>query len=452
MNSTHLTHFTNPRILEQLGRSLLTRFFDHFAADLKAAPRSLPNPTPSNDAYFECLASELASPEDYPPAMVEALLGIERAASPECRAQLEAAMAEVPNHIGFKPAHPPIHNALLLWLWDASQPLTPPARPEENAEGAPPPELPPTEPQNPKVQIPALNPQPPVLDSLSDEVQLSTRTGRPSSPHHPPPQLRTKFLSPGTPPSPRPPTPHRRPRNQTRPNCSPRLLLILGTKSPGSLLTSSNLSTKCSISISAIPKSSSSSVNTAKSLIRPTSPASKGLATRTGSGTSADVRTPAPNCRSSSTFPAKLKTAVSTRPSSRPQPSASVRSLPASIPTPFAKPSSRTPTPSPGFFRLSPNSLRAAWSVSASTSNSPNAKPMPNAKTFPSANAAPEGNLGPPLQASAPAVTRYAHRSSPVLSRAHQLSRFLTILHSLSLLVTSGHSLSLLVAIWRFRS
>ena len=78
MNNQSLELFTNPQLLARIGHRLLGQLFDRFAQ----LNWHLPKPCPDNETYFNVLAEILASPENLPPPMLDALLDIEILASP----------------------------------------------------------------------------------------------------------------------------------------------------------------------------------------------------------------------------------------------------------------------------------------------------------------------------------------------------------------------------------
>ncbi len=117
MTKIILRRFTQPQVLQSIGRPHLSRFFDRFKVDLKGENRSLPSPDVSNDGYFESLASSLSRTDTLPQSLIQALGVIEGLAAPENRAHLLKGVAETPACAALDPASSPECLALQIWLW-----------------------------------------------------------------------------------------------------------------------------------------------------------------------------------------------------------------------------------------------------------------------------------------------------------------------------------------------
>lgn len=86
--------FTETHILRNIGRELLTEFFDRFGIELEAKGTQLPDIHCSDDAYFEGWSQLLMTPEALPDRMHDVLHEIHELASPEGHERLTAALKE----------------------------------------------------------------------------------------------------------------------------------------------------------------------------------------------------------------------------------------------------------------------------------------------------------------------------------------------------------------------
>src|SRR5467141_2090956 len=84
MNNPKLKLFSDPYLLRQVGRPLLTKFFERFT-HLLPSKYFLPNPRPDNDAYFDSLAQVLERTSELPAGLLHALLEVEALATAEDR-------------------------------------------------------------------------------------------------------------------------------------------------------------------------------------------------------------------------------------------------------------------------------------------------------------------------------------------------------------------------------
>jgi hypothetical protein len=83
--------FTKPQFLKGVGRTLLTRLFGKFSADLGAKKVALPPPESEDDAYFKSLAVLAMKPDGLPDNLIEALFAMEEMANDEGNERLQAA-------------------------------------------------------------------------------------------------------------------------------------------------------------------------------------------------------------------------------------------------------------------------------------------------------------------------------------------------------------------------
>ena len=109
--------FTDPVVLQQIDRSLLLEFLQHFKADLKASNLILPSLDTSDEDFFSSFAALLSAPEALPTSMNEALRAIAELAAPENRSRLETTVFNAPVGLGLDPRSPPVRLAFHLWLW-----------------------------------------------------------------------------------------------------------------------------------------------------------------------------------------------------------------------------------------------------------------------------------------------------------------------------------------------
>jgi len=105
-----------PRVLREIGRTLLTHFFARFQQDLAARKIALPPPTLGDDHYYQAIACLLRSPAALPTRLQEALVDIKEIASPEQSQFLHEAVAHAGLVIASYPKPSPEKLALDLWL------------------------------------------------------------------------------------------------------------------------------------------------------------------------------------------------------------------------------------------------------------------------------------------------------------------------------------------------
>src|SRR5436190_22578925 len=82
MNAVTLKLFSDPHVLRQIGRPLLTEFFERFT-HLLPSKYFLPNPRPDNEAYFDSLAQVLERTSELPDGLAKALFEVEALAAAE---------------------------------------------------------------------------------------------------------------------------------------------------------------------------------------------------------------------------------------------------------------------------------------------------------------------------------------------------------------------------------
>src|SRR5437879_4429740 len=80
MNTPKLKLFSDPHLLRQIGRPLLTEFFERFTQVLPSK-YFLPSPRPDNEAYFDSLAIVLERTSELPGGLAKALLEVEALAT-----------------------------------------------------------------------------------------------------------------------------------------------------------------------------------------------------------------------------------------------------------------------------------------------------------------------------------------------------------------------------------
>jgi hypothetical protein len=99
VNWSVFMRFANLDVLKGISQNLLTRFLESFTAYLTAQNISLPDPTLPEDSYFQAVATLFASPELLPPPLIEALSAIEEMSDPQCRDQINTALAALQSNI-----------------------------------------------------------------------------------------------------------------------------------------------------------------------------------------------------------------------------------------------------------------------------------------------------------------------------------------------------------------
>jgi len=118
MTTLKLKCFTKPGVLKRIGRPLLVRFFEQFAAELNSNGLSLPPPHSSDADYFNSVAHLLMRPEALPDSLNEALVAVDDLSTPQGFEWLEKHVRwpEQPSRLRQESTREDI--ALQLWLAD----------------------------------------------------------------------------------------------------------------------------------------------------------------------------------------------------------------------------------------------------------------------------------------------------------------------------------------------
>ena len=115
MKAGNFRQFADLELLTGIGRKLLTRFLDTFADDLAVRNILPPSKELTDTEFFDLASAVLAQPE--PPAfLAEALSAIEELAHPDCRENLQTALANAGIQTQAARDATPEHKAMLLWL------------------------------------------------------------------------------------------------------------------------------------------------------------------------------------------------------------------------------------------------------------------------------------------------------------------------------------------------
>jgi hypothetical protein len=118
MTALRLKCLNKPGVLKRIGRPLLIRFFEQFAADLNSNGLALPPPESSDTDFFNCLAQLLMRPEDLPDTLNEALVAVDDLSTPQGFESLEKAPGWPTRQSRLKPESTREDIALQLWLVD----------------------------------------------------------------------------------------------------------------------------------------------------------------------------------------------------------------------------------------------------------------------------------------------------------------------------------------------
>jgi len=110
--------FTKPSFLKQIGRGLLTRFFDRFSADLAEKSVVLPSQDLPDDDYFEAVAKMALAPEGLPDSLNEAIFGVEAMANDNGQERLERAAERAGLDLTFDAESSHADVAVQVWLAD----------------------------------------------------------------------------------------------------------------------------------------------------------------------------------------------------------------------------------------------------------------------------------------------------------------------------------------------
>ena len=118
MTTLRLKCLTKPGVLKRIGRPLLTRFFESFAAELNSSGLALPPPELSDADYFGALARLLMRPESLPDPLNEALVAVDDLSTPQGFESLEKSAGWPARQSLLKPESTREDIALQLWLAD----------------------------------------------------------------------------------------------------------------------------------------------------------------------------------------------------------------------------------------------------------------------------------------------------------------------------------------------
>jgi len=110
--------FTRIQVLKRIGRELLERFLRAFEPELRAQGVALPGSAFDDAAYFLALGRLLATPEQLPDRLNEALFAIDEMSSPEGQEQLELGLARSGLPLTYAPGSSREDMALQVWLAD----------------------------------------------------------------------------------------------------------------------------------------------------------------------------------------------------------------------------------------------------------------------------------------------------------------------------------------------
>jgi hypothetical protein len=119
MPTLRLKCLNKPGILKRIGRPLLTRFFEQFAADFNSNGLALPPPELADADYFNSLAQLLMRPEALPDALNEALVAVDDLSAPQGFEALERSPGWPARQPLLKPDSTREDIALQLWLADS---------------------------------------------------------------------------------------------------------------------------------------------------------------------------------------------------------------------------------------------------------------------------------------------------------------------------------------------
>jgi len=118
MTTLKLKCLTKPGVLKRIGRPLLNRFFEQFAAELNSNGLALPPPEASDSDYFNSLARVLMRPEELPDSLNEALVAVDELSTPQGFESLEKSRDWPARQSRLKPESTREDIALQLWLLD----------------------------------------------------------------------------------------------------------------------------------------------------------------------------------------------------------------------------------------------------------------------------------------------------------------------------------------------
>jgi hypothetical protein len=118
MTTLRLKCLTKPGVLKRIGRPVLTRFFESFAAELNSSGLALPPPELSDADYFGALGRLLTRPESLPDVLNEALVAVDDLSTPQGFESLEKSAGWLARQSLLKAESTREDIALQLWLAD----------------------------------------------------------------------------------------------------------------------------------------------------------------------------------------------------------------------------------------------------------------------------------------------------------------------------------------------
>jgi hypothetical protein len=110
--------FTKASFLRQIGRGMLAQFLDRFRQDLTGKGLVLPDPTLSDEAYFDAVARLALAPEGLPDELIEAIYGIETMSNDEGHDRLLGAAQQIGLNLLLDEKVTPADVAMQFWLAD----------------------------------------------------------------------------------------------------------------------------------------------------------------------------------------------------------------------------------------------------------------------------------------------------------------------------------------------
>jgi len=116
MASSGFKQFSQPGVLQEIGRDLLVKFIDRLTPEMTAKNLSVPTPDLSDTAYFRSVADFFRSPELLPETLTQAASAIEGMGSPEAHDRLKKAAAQAGLALNRNPDATPAQIAVEVWL------------------------------------------------------------------------------------------------------------------------------------------------------------------------------------------------------------------------------------------------------------------------------------------------------------------------------------------------
>jgi hypothetical protein len=110
--------FTKTGFLKQIGRPLLSRFFDRFRGDLAEKNIVMPSADIDDDAYFEAVSRVATAPDGLPDNLIEAVYAIEGMANDDGQDRLERAVTQAHLDLTFTDKSTQADIAVQVWMAD----------------------------------------------------------------------------------------------------------------------------------------------------------------------------------------------------------------------------------------------------------------------------------------------------------------------------------------------